>query len=136
VLLLREKGLEHEIAYLDRLRHHGLSVVEIPTDGLLENRAEQTRAAIAAGTDVIYQAAFQSGSWHGFADFLRRVAGNPNQYECVDTKLARTPAPHHLMQLSVYSDLIGQLQATVPKRMHLVLGDGREVTFRTSDTVH
>lgn len=48
VLLLREKGFEHEGTYLESLRRQGLSVAEIPTDGLLMDRVEQTRAAMAA----------------------------------------------------------------------------------------
>ncbi len=57
------------------------------------------------------------GTWHGFADFLKRVGRNPIQYECIDTKLGRTPAPRHLIQLAVYSDLLGELQQEAPHAM-------------------
>jgi len=133
--LLREKGLEHEQSYLKRLRDSGRAVKEIAAAGLPE-RVRQTRAAIAAGADFVYQAALWNGSWHGFADFLRRVDIDPCRYECVDTKLAHTPAPDHLIQLAVYTDLLAEIQGGIPRAMHLVLGDGREVSFRTADVFH
>ncbi len=134
--ILRDKGFEHEHAYLESLEHSGLGVAVIPSDGPLKRRVEQTRAAMAAGVDIVYQAALMDGAWHGFADFLKRVGRNPVRYECIDTKLGRTPAPRHLIQLAVYSDLLGELQEEAPHAMHLVLGDGREVSFRAADVFH
>ena len=136
IQLLRDKGFEHERTYLDSLESRGLRVVAIPADLSLGKRVEQTRAVIAGGADIVYQAALMGGAWHGFADFLRRVRRDPARYECVDTKLGRTPAPRHLIQLAIYSDLLGELQGEAPHAMHLVLGDGREASFRTADVFH
>ena len=139
-ILLKEKGLEHERAYLERLREQGLAVAEIPQALSMEERVRATAAEMAAGADVIYQAALLGEPWHGYADFLRRVPAPPNlgpwSYEVVDTKLARTPRPYHVMQLCVYSDLLARIQGAEPHSMHLVLGDGRAAAFRFSAFAH
>ena len=78
--------------------------------------------------------------WHGFADFLRRVeepsALGDFSYEVIDTKLARTPSPKHVLQLALYSDMIENVQGTQPHAMHLVLGNGKEVSFRSIEFRH
>src|SRR4030088_2192466 len=72
--LLRRHGDEHERNHLQSLRGTGKTVVEIPRgrytlEGLREWEA-LTLAAMRGGADVIYQAAFFDGRWHGRADFL------------------------------------------------------------------
>ena len=98
--LLKEKGTEHELAWLESLKRQALSIAEIPQNGSLHARVEATRSAIASGADIIYQAALLYGSWHGYADFLRRrkdSAGTDRPiYEVLDTKLAHTAAPQHI----------------------------------------
>ena len=135
--LFQEKGKEHELHYLQHLRTTGLHVVEIPEERALHDRVAQTVDAMRQGVDVIYQAALLHAPWHGFADFLRRV-DRPStsaafSYEAVDTKLAHQPSPEHVLQLCVYSDLLTQSQGIRPMAMHVVLGDRREVGFRTVD---
>src|SRR5260221_10782575 len=71
--LLQEKGLEHERAYLERLKAQGQSVVELDGEMPLEQRVRLTRDAMAAGPDVIYQGALFAPPWHGYSDFLTRV---------------------------------------------------------------
>src|SRR5688572_1769102 len=58
--LLIRLGLEHEQKYLNELMASGRNVVEIPTDKSWAQTAMATRAAMAAGADVIYQATFVS----------------------------------------------------------------------------
>jgi predicted RecB family nuclease len=139
--LLQEKGIEHERAYLERLRRNGRSIVEISSVGTLESRVNATRAAMRAGADVIYQGALLAAPWHGFSDFLLRVNGVSSSlgdfaYDVADTKLARTAKPKHVVQLCVYTDLLGTIQGIEPPRMHVVLGDGTEVSLRTSTVRH
>src|SRR5260221_4731191 len=127
--LLQEKGLEHERAYLERLRDEGRSVTEIPSNVALGARVTATRAAMQSGADVVYQGALVAAPWHGFSDFLVRVNAVPSSlgdfaYEVADTKLARTAKPKHIIQLCVYADLLGTTQGMEPPRMHVVLGDG------------
>ncbi|WBY08135.1 TM0106 family RecB-like putative nuclease [Sphingomonas sp. 7/4-4] len=140
-VLLQEKGIEHERAYLERLRREGLTVVEIPGDGTLEVRVEATRRAMEAGHDVIYQGAFLAGRWHGYSDFLLKHPGIPSAlgdfvYDVADTKLARSAKPKHVLQLCVYADMLREVQGTTPPSMHVVLGTGEIVTLRTESLIH
>ncbi|MDP6567866.1 MAG: hypothetical protein QF578_23780, partial [Alphaproteobacteria bacterium] len=102
-------------------------MTEIASAGSAAARHEQTIAALKSGVDVIYQAVLVGVPWHGYADFLRRAekpsALGPFSYEVLDTKLARTASPKHVVQLGVYCELLGRLQDCVPDEMHLVLGD-------------
>jgi len=140
-VLLQEKGFEHERAYLAQLRSEGRAVVEIPQDGSLGAKVEATRRAMQQGADVVYQGALMAEPWHGFSDFLLRINGVPSSlgdyaYDVADTKLARTARPKHIVQLCVYADLLDAVQGVEPPRMHVVLGDGTQVTLRTSTVRH
>ena len=140
--LISAKGTEHEIEYLDQLKASGLRVVEIPNDFQTQLSAGKTRQAMLDGADVIFQATFFAPPWGGQADFLERrtegdggerKAGTLDGYEIVDTKLARTPSPKHVLQIAAYSDYLGRLSGGEPRRMHLVLGDKRRASFRVRD---
>src|SRR5512133_3413342 len=122
-----EKGLEHERRHLASLRARGFAVVEIPGEGFdIAERTEQTRKAMRAGAEVIYQAALVVPPWLGYADFLERVVEESGlglwSYEAVDTKLPRTAKPGHVIQLTSYSMLIGSEQGRMPARMLVQLG--------------
>lgn len=134
--LLQKQGEDHEAAHLDSLKSDGRHIVEIPR-GPLAKAAEATRAAMAEGADIIYQAAFVSGQWGGWADFLERVevpsALGEYSYEVSDTKLKRRAHPKHVLQLVLYSDLLAEVQGRAPERAHLDLGDGTRTTLRLAD---
>ncbi len=134
--LLQKQGDAHEAAHLARLKEAGRTVIEIERSGLGKN-AEATRAALAAGVDVVFQGAFLSGNWGGWSDFLERVerpsAFGPFSYEVVDTKLKRRPHPKHVLQLVLYSDLLAEVQDVAPEFAHVELGDGTRATLRLSD---
>ena len=139
--LLQEKGLEHEHAYLERLRSEGRVIVEIPSGDTLDAKIIATRDAMRAGADVVYQGALMAAPWHGFSDFLLRVNGVASSlgnfaYDVADTKLARTAKPKHVIQMCVYADLLGSVQGIEPPQMHVVLGDGNQVSLRTSTVRH
>jgi predicted RecB family nuclease len=128
-VLLQEKGIEHERAYLARLKEEGRSIVEIAAEGTPSSRAAATVAAMRGGADVVYQGAFIAGRWHGYSDFVLRVDGVPSRfgdwsYDVADTKLARSAKPKHVLQLCVYADLVAECQGAAPKMLHVVLGDG------------
>lgn len=139
MVLIQDAGHAHEAEYLDKLRDAG-GVAEISSEGSLQDRADATKAAMLGGACDIYQAAFLDAPWHGFADFLRRVDADTDLgdfgYEVIDTKLARTASPKHVLQLALYSRMIGKAQGTLPHEMHLVLGDGKEVSFRRAEFEH
>jgi predicted RecB family nuclease len=134
--LIRRKGDEYEAAYLARLVASGTTIVRIPTyddEGFDADEARRlTEEAIRAGAaDVIYQPYLSDGTWRGFADFLERQPDGT--YEAVDTKLARSAKPAHVLQLCFYSEQLGRIQGRLPERFHVELGTGMRETFRTAD---
>lgn len=135
--LLRQKGDEHEAAFLQKLRDDGRQVVEIPRSVNTTERLRLTDDAMIAGAEVIYQAALADGCWAGYADFLLRVDQpshlGSHHYEALDTKLARHPQAKHLIQLGVYSLLLQRRQGLLPRQAHLVLGDQHTESFRVDD---
>ena len=138
--LLQEKGIEHERAYLERLRAEGKTIVEIDGDADIAEKAVRTRSALREGADVIYQGAFLDGPWQGYSDFLIRVerpsALGAYSYEVADTKLARSAKPKHVLQMCVYCDMLEREQGVAPQRMHVVLGDGSTATVRVDAVIH
>ncbi len=140
--LLQKKGLAHERAHLKRLRADGRRIAEIPDENLkLDTRIAATLAAMRDGAEVIYQGVLRDGSWHGYADFLVRTddctsAFGDYAYEIADTKLALSAKPKHAIQLCVYADLLARIQKVQPPRLHVVLGDNKVETLRTSDFIH
>ena len=125
---LRARGHRHERAYLERLREQGLTIAG-DADGAGDGSPsypgpEAAFAAMRAGVDVVYQAALEDEVWSGRVDFLRRV-DTPSElgdwsYEVFDTKLARETKAATILQLCVYSYLLGKLQGGRPKGMHVV----------------
>lgn len=138
--LLQQKGLDHERAFLTALSQQPRAIVSIPSTRSLDERIDETRRAMHSGVDIIYQGALLDAPWHGYADFLQRIetpsALGAYSYEVIDTKLSLHTRPKHLLQLCVYSELLAREQGLVPARMHVVLGDGRQDSLRTSDCLH
>lgn len=134
--LIRRKGSEHEASYLAALEAGGRTVLRIPRQGDEGYRPEEaqrlTEEAIRAGTvDVIYQPLLTDGAWRGFADFLERQPDGT--YEPVDTKLARSARPEHVLQLCFYAEQLGRVQGRVPEHVHVALGTGERQSFRTTE---
>jgi predicted RecB family nuclease len=129
--LVKRKGDEHETAYLGQLIADGLDVTTIPNDWDLDAAAHATEKAMRAGADVIYQACFVDGNWRGFADFVERQ--QDGSYEVVDTKLARHSKPSYVLQLCFYSEQVGRIQGSTPRRMHVVLGTRERESLRVAD---
>lgn len=125
--LVSEHGLAHEKTYLERLQATGKEVVQIPRMPF-DDAVKVTEKAMWVGAEVIYQGALASSSWGGYPDFLERVekpsAFGAFAYEVVDTKLKRSVAPSHVLQLCLYSDLLGAVQGCTPDLAHIELGTG------------
>ena len=134
--LLQKQGDAHEAAHLEHLKEAGRTVMEIER-GKLDENAEATRAALAAGPDVVFQGAFLSGNWGGWSDFLERVeapsALGAFSYEVADTKMKRRADPKHVLQLVLYSDMLAEIQGVTPEFAHVELGDGTRATLRLAD---
>jgi predicted RecB family nuclease len=136
--ILWERGAIHERAYIERLRAAGYAAVCIEGVGITAELAEQTRAAMQSGVEVIVQGALLSAPWGGRADVLRRVERSSQlgnwSYEVVDTKLARETKAATVLQLSLYSDLLERIQGVLPEHMYVVT-PGRSfepIAFRTA----
>lgn len=133
--LLRQRGHDHEAAYLARVRSSGVTIEEIPEHSA--SAAEKTLDAMRRGVEVIYQGTLRIGArWYGRPDFLQRVEVRSSlgawSYEPADAKLARSAKGSALLQLCFYSELLRHTQEVLPRRMTLVLGDGREQEFATA----
>ena len=135
---VQNKGFDHERRYLEKLKAQHASFVDIADSGKTrEQKVEATLDAMRQGIEIIYQATFFSFPFLGHADFLRKVpkpsALGDYSYEVIDTKLAKTTHGKFIVQLAFYSDLLGKAQGTLPDRMMVVLGDGREDIYRLAD---
>src|SRR5882672_3513316 len=124
--VIQELGLRHEKAYLAHLAAQGLTVENL---GDIEHHEEErliaeTLALMERGAEVIAQGALSDGEWFGRPDILRRVekpsSGWAWSYEVADTKLARETKATTILQLSLYSDLLKQIQGTLPEFLWVV----------------
>jgi predicted RecB family nuclease len=141
---LARRGIEHEKAFLASLRASGRTVAEIAKPdardiSALEAHAHATLEAMRSGVDVIYQGAFFDGTWLGYPDFLLKVA-TPSalgdySYEVVDTKLARSAKAAAVLQILLYTELLGAAQGSMPERAGLALAGPHAHTeyFRFAD---
>ena len=142
---IAQRGELHEARFLESLRAEGVTVAEIETEQMLlsEPRIAQGRdatvRAMREGAEAIYQAVLFDGRRLGYADFLRRVESPSDlgvwSYEVWDTKLARHAKASAVLQICMYSDMIGERQGRQPAEMHLALGgvQGERVSFRVAD---
>ena len=121
---LRRRGEEHERRHVSALRNEGLTVVDLAKVAR-DERPARTLAAMRDGADVIVQAALTSSMWLGYADVLRRVNTRSSNlgdwsYEAHDTKLSRETRGGTILQLCVYSELIGEIQGRTPEHFRVV----------------
>lgn len=117
--LLQQKGQEHEFSYIEHLKSQNLDVCEL--DG---HSKSATMDAMNKGFEIIIQARFEKDGWIGIADILRKVNGESKlgkwYYEIEDTKLARETKAGTILQLCLYSDLLGELQGHMPENMYVI----------------
>lgn len=133
-----ELGDAHERHMLERLRTtHTVIEIERPRLDSIDAAVAETAAALRAGADVVYQAAFFDGRFLGYADFIIRSPDDDVEggavYEIYDTKLARTARVTALLQLAAYSDQLAKEGIRVGGRVHVLLGDGRTSSHRLDD---
>jgi uncharacterized protein len=137
--IVRQKGFEHEQAWLERLRDEGKQVVSIGVPGEIdwERDTIRTERAMHEGAEVIYQAVFVDAPWRGVADFLLRVERPSSfgawSYEAADAKLARHPKPYFILQLCWYSEQLRRKQGVDPNRMHVILGSRETLDYAPAD---
>ena len=144
---IAQHGELHEGRFLESLRTEGVTVRVIDTDRTLPpdqriaRGRDATLEAMHEGVGAIYQAVLFDGRRLGYADFLRRVESPSSlgswSYEVWDTKLARHAKASAVLQICMYSDMLGVLQGQQPAEMHLALGgvQRERVSFRVADYV-
>ncbi len=138
LVVLQERGLDHERSYADSLRAKGLSVTDI-SEQFGDEAVASALTAIRSGVDVILQPALTARRWFGRPDVLRRVAtpsalGNWS-YEVFDTKLAKETRGGTVLQLALYSEMLSHTQELLPESFHVVTPDPKTPihTFRVHD---
>lgn len=138
MLVLQQRGLDHERSYADSLRSDGLTVVDL-ADHAGDHAVDHSLDAMRAGTNVILQPALRNGHWFGRPDVLRRVetpsAFGAWSYQVLDTKLAKETRGGTVLQLALYSELLGIVQDAIPEMFHVVTPDPNTPvqTFRVQD---
>jgi len=134
-------GTQHELRVL--ADYHAAfpgRVVEIAetrssdAEGLASAVARTVEALADPDVAVVYQAAFATDEFVGFADFLVRDTTLPGAPWLVqDTKLARHARVTALMQLAAYVDQLDRLGVPRSGRVELLLGDGSTSTHEVRD---
>jgi len=131
-------GDAHERRVLARYEaEFGDRVIEIPqtrsSDAeALDLAVSLTDAALASDAAVVYQAAFATPEFVGFADFLVRDGDDP-RWVVQDSKLARHARVTALMQLAAYVDQLDRLGVPRADRVELLLGDGATSVHEVDD---
>ncbi|MBV9886816.1 MAG: TM0106 family RecB-like putative nuclease, partial [Acidobacteria bacterium] len=114
--VIRELGLRHETKYLKLLAEQVGPDNLINLSGMDEKRIlDETRRAMEAGIEVIAQGALLHRRWFGRPDVLRKIKGKPSRfgdwsYEAYDCKLSKETKATTILQLSFYSELLGEIQ--------------------------
>ncbi|WOF23571.1 TM0106 family RecB-like putative nuclease [Microbacterium betulae] len=130
-------GDRHEERVLARYRDEvGDGVVEIERASSADAEAlgaavDRTIDALGSDARVLFQAAFATDEFVGFADFLVREADG--RWRVQDSKLARTARVTALMQLAAYVDQLDRLGVPRSGEVDLLLGDGTVSTHRVDD---
>ncbi|WP_138443148.1 TM0106 family RecB-like putative nuclease [Sinomonas susongensis] len=137
-------GDRYELSILDEFkRRYGMwspgrraGVAEIvPAETMerevLEAKQAESLEALRAGADVVYQAAFFDGRFHGRSDFLIRQADG--HYQVFDTKLARHAKVEALLQLAAYGEQLAKAGFPPSDEVTLILGTREEASFSLPD---
>jgi uncharacterized protein len=141
LVVLQARGLAHERAYLEHLAaQESIGRVDLTGTPTSIDGLEATRAAMLAGAGVITQAPLVSNRFSGIADVLLRT-DTPSpvlggwSYRVVDTKLAAETRAGTILQLCLYTRIVGDLQDLLPEEFWVV-SPGRFANperFRTTD---
>lgn len=97
----------------------------------LAGAVAETRAALESDARLVFQAAFATSEFVGFADFL--VRDDEGRWRVQDSKLARTARTTALMQVAAYVDQLDQMGVARSPEVDLLLGDGTTSTHAVHD---
>ncbi|KJQ53796.1 TM0106 family RecB-like putative nuclease [Microbacterium sp. SA39] len=97
----------------------------------LRAATEETVAALRSDALIVFQAAFATEEFVGFADFLRK--DDDGRWRVQDSKLARKARVTALMQLAAYVDQLDHLGIPRSDEVDLILGDSTLSTHAVDD---
>jgi predicted RecB family nuclease len=124
LVVIQELGLRHEAAYLKSLDDGAGSLVDLRGIRDEARALAETRASMERGVEAIAQGSIAAGRWFGRPDVLRRVPKASRlgdwSYEVYDCKLSRETKAATILQLALYSDLLGEIQGAEPEWMYVV----------------
>ena len=133
-----ELGDVHEQNVLARYVHelgaekvHQIEKVSSVDAEALAAAIDETVDALRSDALVVFQAAFATEEFVGFADFLRR--DDDGRWRVQDSKLARKARVTALMQLAAYVDQLDRLGIRRSDEVDLILGDGTLSTHVVDD---
>ncbi|MFB7251085.1 TM0106 family RecB-like putative nuclease [Microbacterium sp. NPDC056234] len=120
-------------AYRDRYGAavHEVAKVSSRDAAALTAAVVETNEALRSDALVLFQAAFSTDEFVGFADFLLRE--DDGRWRVQDSKLARTARVTALMQLAAYVDQLDGLGVPRSHHVDLILGDGTLSTHAVDD---
>jgi predicted RecB family nuclease len=137
--ILFKRGLDHEKSYIQSLESAGRRVLDIADVKEPDAAVARTLDAMRTGADVLIQAALRGDGWYGRPDVMLRVdapsALGEWSYQIADTKLARETRAGTILQLGLYSELLGTAQGRSPEYFYVVTPDPVSPTqsFRVDD---
>lgn len=120
--------------YVDQLGDgavHQVAKVSSSDPQALAAAVAESEAALRSDAEVVFQAAFATDEFVGFADFLRKDADG--RWRVQDSKLARKARVTALMQLAAYVDQLDRLGVPRSDEVDLILGDGTISTHAVDD---
>ncbi|GAA1236550.1 uncharacterized protein JOF42_001281 [Microbacterium phyllosphaerae] len=120
--------------YIDDLgddRVHRIEKVSSVDAEALAAAVDETVRALESDAVVVFQAAFATPEFVGFADFLKR--DDDGRWRVQDSKLARKARVTALMQLAAYVDQLDRLAIPRSDEVDLILGDGSISTHAVDD---
>lgn len=124
--MITERGRQFEKKYVESLkRDSDLQVIDFTEgDDKDHHLFDRTMTAMKEGADIIVQGYLKKDGWAGHPDLLRKV-DQPSDlgawsYEVLDTKLAMETKAGSVLQLCVYTDMLGAVQGKTPEKMYIV----------------
>lgn len=133
--LITQIGDQHEKTIFNELKSSGAKIIEVTREDF-GKAISTTLSAIKEKSPIIYQGALEDGQFTGFADFLIFDEATA-QYQVWDTKLARSPKPHYIIQLCCYSDMFAAMTGgPIPNKFGVILGAKERVEFFAEDFIH
>jgi predicted RecB family nuclease len=122
--IIQELGLRHEASYLQWLRDQGKSFINLQEIKSEHQALAETVSCMEKGVEIIAQGSLSVLPWFGRPDVLAKV-DKPSRlggwsYEAYDCKLARETKAATILQLSLYSALLNEVQRTEPECMYVV----------------